>query len=72
MIIRTVTIKVFRAGNKESYTHRTVAGKHQQFTAAGIKMIVDQYQKKIEIVAPGEYKKVKVGPGEFNFEHVAV
>jgi hypothetical protein len=72
VIIRTVTIKVFRAGNKESYTHRTIAGKHRQFTNEGIKAILAEYEKRIETVAPGEYKKVKVGPGEFNFVHVAV
>lgn len=70
MIIRTVTVKVFRAGNKDSYTHRTIAGKHRQFTAEGVKAILAQYVEKIEAIAPDEYKMVRVGPGEFNFVHV--
>jgi hypothetical protein len=70
VIIRTVKIKVFRAGNKESYTHRTIAAPHQQFTKEGIQAILAQYVEKIEVIAPDQYKMVRIGPGEFNFVHV--
>ena len=69
MIIRTISIKVFRAGNRESYTHRTRAEKHQQFTATGIEQILAEYAEKIELIAPDQYRMVQVGPGEFNFVH---
>lgn len=67
MVVRTVTIKVFRADNKESFTHRTVAGKYKQFTAAGVREIVAQYAEKIEVIAPGQYRQIRTGPGEFTF-----
>jgi len=69
MIVKTVTVKVFREGNKQSITHRTMAGKYKQFTAEGVEQILQKYADQIDLIAPNQYRMVQVGPGDFNFVH---
>ena len=70
MIIRKVTIKVFKAGNRESITHRTVAAKGLKFTRAGVEGILAKYVDKIDGFAPDQYRMVQVGTSSFNFVHI--
>jgi len=70
MLITTVTLKLFRPGNKQADIQRIVAGPGRHFTRANIEKILAEFVEKVEAAMPDRYRLVQVGRAAFNLVRI--
>ena len=70
MLIRTIKLRLFKPGNKESATKVVKAGTGRHFTAENIEAILTEFANRVEAAMPDRYRMVQVGRAEFNFVRI--